>query len=309
MALPVEKTSSGREYKVKDLPPTHAHPDPDPTPSQPAVKARHIQVQANHPQPRPRALHTAVISRRRRRRRSGRRPRMSWQTYVDDHICCEIDSQHLTSAVILGHDGSVWAQSEAARPPNPRRHRHQPTSSRPAYWYKGIPVCVVNVLLRHFCYLCDVIDIKNEFFLWLVLIESCTVLLYLAMELAGNATRDNKKTCIVSRHIQLDMHNDEEIIKLLDGFTCSCATRLHHLWHGYLPEPHHPSSCSSFATSITSFFLFDLYEYRSTACDVVVKSLAEDGSRGNYNEGTVVIWNNESTCDFSNGTLFVFASG
>ncbi|KAE8810894.1 putative histone H2A.1 [Hordeum vulgare] len=62
-----------------------------------------------------------------------------------------------------------------------------------------------------------------------------------AMELASNAARDNKKTCIVSRHIQLDMHNDEELIKLLGGFTCSCATRRHHLWHEYLPEPHHPS--------------------------------------------------------------------
>nr|ACE82291.1 profilin [Triticum aestivum] len=36
---------------------------------------------------------------------------MSWQTYVDDHLCCEIDGQHLTSAAILGHDGSVWAES------------------------------------------------------------------------------------------------------------------------------------------------------------------------------------------------------
>ena len=64
-------------------------------------------------------------------------------------------------------------------------------------------------------------------------------------------------------------------------------------------------SCSSFATSITSFFLFDLYEFCSTACDAVVKALARDGSRGNYKEGTVVIWNNESTCTF----LFVLASG
>ena len=68
-------------------------------------------------------------------------------------------------------------------------------------------------------------------------------------------------------------------------------------------------SCSSFATSITSFFLFDLYEYCSTACDAVVKALARDGSRENYKEGTIVIWNNESTCAFSNGIMFVFASG
>ncbi|KAI5000286.1 hypothetical protein ZWY2020_004875 [Hordeum vulgare] len=71
----------------------------------------------------------------------------------------------------------------------------------------------------------------------------CSLSLFpdLAMELASNAARDNKKTRIVSRHIQLDMHNDEDLIKLLGGFTCSCATRRHHLWHEYLPEPHHPS--------------------------------------------------------------------
>lgn len=38
---------------------------------------------------------------------------MSWQTYVDDHLMCDIDGQgqHLTAAAIVGHDGSVWAQS------------------------------------------------------------------------------------------------------------------------------------------------------------------------------------------------------
>lgn len=40
---------------------------------------------------------------------------MSWQTYVDDHLMCEIEStgHHLTAAAIIGHDGSVWAQSSA----------------------------------------------------------------------------------------------------------------------------------------------------------------------------------------------------
>ncbi|RRT67197.1 hypothetical protein BHM03_00003544 [Ensete ventricosum] len=37
---------------------------------------------------------------------------MSWQTYVDDHLMCDIDGQRLTAAAIVGHDGSVWAQSE-----------------------------------------------------------------------------------------------------------------------------------------------------------------------------------------------------
>ncbi|KAG2277743.1 hypothetical protein Bca52824_060298 [Brassica carinata] len=39
---------------------------------------------------------------------------MSWQTYVDEHLMCDVgDGQghHLTSAAIIGHDGSVWAQS------------------------------------------------------------------------------------------------------------------------------------------------------------------------------------------------------
>ncbi|OWM84471.1 hypothetical protein CDL15_Pgr000911 [Punica granatum] len=38
---------------------------------------------------------------------------MSWQTYVDDHLMCDIDGQgqNLTAAAIVGHDGSVWAQS------------------------------------------------------------------------------------------------------------------------------------------------------------------------------------------------------
>jgi len=42
-----------------------------------------------------------------------RRAKMSWQTYVDEHLMCEIEGHHLTSAAILGHDGAVWAQSAA----------------------------------------------------------------------------------------------------------------------------------------------------------------------------------------------------
>ncbi|XP_078176957.1 profilin-like [Carex rostrata] len=37
---------------------------------------------------------------------------MSWQTYVDDHLMCDVDGQHLTSAAIIGHDGSLWAANE-----------------------------------------------------------------------------------------------------------------------------------------------------------------------------------------------------
>merc|ERR1712183_611112 len=43
----------------------------------------------------------------------GRTKKMSWQTYVDEHLMCDIDGQgqHLAAAAIIGHDGSVWAQS------------------------------------------------------------------------------------------------------------------------------------------------------------------------------------------------------
>ncbi|KAK9742068.1 hypothetical protein RND81_03G146300 [Saponaria officinalis] len=36
---------------------------------------------------------------------------MSWQTYVDDHLMCDVDGNTLTSAAIVGLDGSVWAQA------------------------------------------------------------------------------------------------------------------------------------------------------------------------------------------------------
>ena len=50
------------------------------------------------------------------------------------------------------------------------------------------------------------------------------------LELAGNAARDNKKTRIVPRHVQLAVRNDEELNKLMGGVTIAAG--------GVLPNIH-----------------------------------------------------------------------
>lgn len=50
------------------------------------------------------------------------------------------------------------------------------------------------------------------------------------LELAGNAAKDNKKTRIIPRHIQLAVRNDEELNKLLGGVTIASG--------GVLPNIH-----------------------------------------------------------------------
>eukprot|EP00340_Litonotus_pictus_P004370 CAMPEP_0170518096 /NCGR_PEP_ID=MMETSP0209-20121228/3870_1 /TAXON_ID=665100 ORGANISM="Litonotus pictus, Strain P1" /NCGR_SAMPLE_ID=MMETSP0209 /ASSEMBLY_ACC=CAM_ASM_000301 /LENGTH=131 /DNA_ID=CAMNT_0010803529 /DNA_START=112 /DNA_END=507 /DNA_ORIENTATION=- len=56
------------------------------------------------------------------------------------------------------------------------------------------------------------------------------------LELAGNASKDNKKMRIVPRHIQLAVRNDEELGKLLSTATISSGGVLPNINDALLPN-------------------------------------------------------------------------
>ena len=57
------------------------------------------------------------------------------------------------------------------------------------------------------------------------------------LELAGNAARDNKKTRIIPRHIQLAVRNDEELNKLFGGVTIAQGGVLPNIHSVLIPKP------------------------------------------------------------------------
>eukprot|EP00092_Neocalanus_flemingeri_P046604 GFUD01052486.1.p1 GENE.GFUD01052486.1~~GFUD01052486.1.p1 ORF type:complete len:136 (+),score=32.58 GFUD01052486.1:31-408(+) len=65
------------------------------------------------------------------------------------------------------------------------------------------------------------------------------VMEYLAaeiLELAGNAARDNKKSRVIPRHLQLAIRNDEELNKLLAGVTIAQGGVLPNIQAVLLPK-------------------------------------------------------------------------
>ena len=56
------------------------------------------------------------------------------------------------------------------------------------------------------------------------------------LELAGNAARDNKKSRIIPRHLQLAVRNDEELNRLLGGVTISQGGVLPNIQASLLPK-------------------------------------------------------------------------
>ena len=65
------------------------------------------------------------------------------------------------------------------------------------------------------------------------------------LDLAGNAARDNKKSRVVPRHIQLAIRNDEELSKLLGTVTIAAGGVLPNIHSVLLPKKSKKSGSAS----------------------------------------------------------------
>jgi histone H2A len=84
--------------------------------------------------------------------------------------------------------------------------------------------------------------------------------------LAGNAARDNKKTRIIPRHLQLAIRNDEELNKLLGHVTIAQG--------GVLPNIHQSKFCH----------LLAFQHFFNSFLDLLPKKTAKGGKAGGSQE-------------------------
>uniref|UniRef100_A0A3B4YLX9 Histone H2A n=1 Tax=Seriola lalandi dorsalis TaxID=1841481 RepID=A0A3B4YLX9_SERLL len=76
------------------------------------------------------------------------------------------------------------------------------------------------------------------------------------LELAGNAARDNKKTRIIPRHLQLAVRNDEELNKLLGGVTIAQGGVLPNIQAVLLPKKTEKAAKSKYYWTRCSTIIF-----------------------------------------------------
>ncbi|XP_075343470.1 uncharacterized protein LOC142401899 [Odontesthes bonariensis] len=114
------------------------------------------------------------------------------------------------------------------------------------------------------------------------------------LELAGNAARDNKKTRIIPRHLQLAVRNDEELNKLLGGVTIAQGGVLPNIQAVLLPKKTEKAAKanSAFGTIVPSKLVTKLTDLglESSICSWISSILTGPRWLNNTNKTKAAVW-------------------